>query len=56
MIVACVLREYPVEGGLPGNVVRPVDKQNYVLLLQEIRQQFNAAGANDGKHYLITVA
>ncbi|CAF1217826.1 unnamed protein product [Rotaria sp. Silwood1] len=48
--------EYPVSGGLPGNIVRPEDKQNYVLLLQEIRQQLNTAGNLDGKRYLLTVA
>jgi chitinase len=48
--------EYPVEGGLPGNIVRPVDKQNYVLLLQELRKQFDAAGVQGNKTYLLTVA
>jgi chitinase len=48
--------EYPVEGGLPGNIVRPVDKQNYVLLVQELRQQLDAAGLQDNKKYLLTVA
>jgi chitinase len=49
-------REYPVEGGLPGNIVRPVDKQNYVLLLQELRQQLDAAGVQGNKTYVLTVA
>lgn len=48
--------EYPVSGGLQGNTVRPEDKQNYVLLLKEIRQQLDTAGALDGKSYLLTVA
>jgi len=50
------LREYPVSGGLAGNIVRPEDKQNYVLLLKEIRQQLDTAGFLDGKTYLLTVA
>lgn len=48
--------EYPVSGGLAGNSVRPEDKQNYVLLLQKIREKLNAAGAADGKTYLLTIA
>jgi chitinase len=48
--------EYPVSGGLAGNINRPEDKQNYVLLLKEIRQLLDAAGAEDGKSYLLTVA
>lgn len=48
--------EYPVSGGLPGNIVRPEDKQNYVLLLKEIREQLTVAGKSAGKQYLLTVA
>ncbi|WP_379134727.1 glycosyl hydrolase family 18 protein [Paenibacillus sp. sgz500958] len=48
--------EYPVSGGLAGNSYRPEDKQNYVLLLQKIREKLNAAGAADGKTYLLTIA
>lgn len=48
--------EYPVGGGLDGNSVRPADKQNYTLLLQEIRNKLDAAGAKDGKHYYLTIA
>lgn len=48
--------EYPVAGGLPGNSYRPEDKQNYTKLLQEIRNKLNAAGAVDGKRYLLTIA
>lgn len=48
--------EYPVSGGLAGNSTRPEDKQNYVLLLQKIREKLNAAGAADGKTYLLTIA
>ncbi|CAF3482575.1 unnamed protein product [Rotaria sp. Silwood1] len=45
--------EYPVSGGLSGNIQRPEDKQNYVLLLKEIRRQLDAV---PNKKYLLTVA
>jgi chitinase len=46
--------EYPVSGGLyPG---RPEDKQNYTLLLSEIRQKLNLAGLHDHTHYILTIA
>jgi chitinase len=49
--------EYPVAAGLAGNSYRPEDKTNYTLLLQAIRQELDAAGAQDlGKHYLLTIA
>ncbi|AZK48256.1 glycosyl hydrolase family 18 protein [Paenibacillus lentus] len=48
--------EYPVSGGLAGNSVRPADKQNYTLLLQKVREKLDAAGAQDGKAYLLTIA
>ncbi|UOY92548.1 glycosyl hydrolase family 18 protein [Ectobacillus sp. JY-23] len=48
--------EYPVEGGLSGNSYRPADKQNYTLLLQDIRNELNKAGVEDGKTYLLTIA
>lgn len=48
--------EYPVSGGLASNTYRPEDSHNYALLTQEIRRQFNAADALDGKHRLITIA
>ncbi|CAF4395372.1 unnamed protein product, partial [Rotaria magnacalcarata] len=38
------MEEYPVSGGLSGNIVRPEDKQNYVLLLKELREQLDIAG------------
>ena len=43
--------EFPVDGGLPGNTVRPEDKRNYTLLLAEIRSHLDAAG-----EYLLTIA
>nr|WP_235440476.1 glycosyl hydrolase family 18 protein [Paenibacillus sp. DMB20] len=48
--------EYPVGGGLAGNSARPEDKQNYTLLLQEIRNKLDAAEKTDGKDYLLTIA
>ncbi|MVO99790.1 glycosyl hydrolase family 18 protein [Paenibacillus lutrae] len=48
--------EYPVAGGLAGNTYSPSDKQNYTLLLQKVREKLDAAGAQDGKKYLLTIA
>ncbi len=48
--------EYPVGGGLGSNKVRPQDKQNYTLLLQELRRQLDAAARNDGKKYYLSIA
>ncbi|WP_409291232.1 glycoside hydrolase family 18 protein [Peribacillus sp. SCS-37] len=48
--------EYPVSGGLESNIKRPQDKQNYTLLLAEIRHELDQAGKEDKKHYLLTIA
>lgn len=52
--------EYPTGAGVPctkgATCERPEDKRNYVLLAQALRSAFDAAGAADGKHYLITIA
>ena len=48
--------EYPVCCGLAGNVYRPEDKENYTLLLAELRTQLDAAAAEDGREYLLTIA
>ncbi|MGG3280245.1 glycosyl hydrolase family 18 protein [Paenibacillus solani] len=48
--------EYPNVEAIQGNSYRPEDKQNYTLLLQETRNQLDAAGAEDGKQYLLTIA
>ncbi len=48
--------EYPTGNGMQGNVERAEDKENYVLLLQELRSQLDAQGAKDGHHYLLTIA
>lgn len=48
--------EYPVSGGLTDNTNRPQDKQNFTLLLQAIRQKFNAQEKRDGRKYYLTIA
>jgi chitinase len=48
--------EFPVAGGMKGNVERPEDKQNFTLLLAELRRELDAQGATDGKHYELTIA
>jgi chitinase len=48
--------EFPVAGGMPANVKRPEDKQNFTLLLQALREQLDSAGREDGRRYLLTAA
>lgn len=48
--------EYPVEGGEEGNAVSPDDKQNFTLMTEAVRQALDAAGSEDGKYYLFTIA
>lgn len=48
--------EYPVSGGLATNARRPEDKQNFTLLMEELRRQLDARGELDGKQYLLTFA
>lgn len=48
--------EYPVGGGMPGNISRPVDKQNFTLLLKTIRETLDARSEVDGETYLLTIA
>jgi len=48
--------EYPVGGGMPENSKRPEDKQNFTLLLKEIRAKLDEQGLKDNKHYLLTIA
>lgn len=48
--------EYPVSGGAPGVVHRPQDRQNFTLLLRELRQTLDRQGRRDGKRYVLTVA
>lgn len=48
--------EYPVCCGLPANSYRPEDKQNYTLLMQELRVQLDAASLADNREYFLTIA
>jgi chitinase len=48
--------EFPVQGGLKGNVERPADKHNFTLLLAELRRQLDAQGKVDNRHYELTIA
>lgn len=48
--------EYPVSGGLSTNIRRPEDKQNFTLLLKELREALDARGNIDQKHYLLSFA
>lgn len=46
--------EWPGSEGNTGNTVRPEDKQNYTLMVQEFRRQLDALGATAHKHYSLT--
>jgi chitinase len=48
--------EYPVGGGMKGNIERPEDKANFTLLLAELRRQLDAQGSQDRKHYELAIA
>lgn len=48
--------EFPVSGGLRGNIERPEDKENFTLLLAEMRRQLTEEGAKDKRHYELTIA
>ncbi|WP_053372650.1 glycosyl hydrolase family 18 protein [Paenibacillus sp. FJAT-27812] len=48
--------EYPVEGGETHNSHLPEDKQNFTLMMQTVRDALDAAGSEDGKYYLLTIA
>jgi chitinase len=48
--------EYPGMEGAPGNVFRPEDKQNYTLLLKELRERFNKMQKPSHRHLYITIA
>ena len=43
--------EWPASEGNVGNIVRPQDKQNFTLLLQEFRRQLDAYGSSVGRRY-----
>ncbi|GIO36064.1 hypothetical protein J41TS12_09250 [Paenibacillus antibioticophila] len=48
--------EYPVEGGEEGNTQSPDDRENFTLLMKTVREALDAAGAEDGRYYLLTIA
>jgi chitinase len=48
--------EYPGGGGLPSNVSRPEDKQNFTSLLAELRRQLDLAGKADARRYYLSIA
>ena len=48
--------EYPVVGGLETNSKSPNDKQNFTMLLKEIREKLDARELKDNKDYLLTIA
>ncbi|MFC5529832.1 glycosyl hydrolase family 18 protein [Cohnella yongneupensis] len=48
--------EYPVEGGEDDNSRATEDRDNYVLMVQTVRDALDAAGSVDGKYYLQTIA
>ncbi len=48
--------EYPVEGGEPGLTHRPEDDDNYLLMVQDMRDRLDALEIANGKSYLLTIA
>ena len=48
--------EYPAMAGAAGNVFRPEDKQNYTLIMKELRQRFNKMQKTLHRHLYITIA
>jgi len=48
--------EYPGGGGHPDNTVRDGDQERFTLLIQEVRDALDAAGAEDGRDYKLTAA
>lgn len=48
--------EYPGGGGHPDNVVREGDAHRFTLLLEEVRNQLDAAEAEDGQEYELAFA
>jgi chitinase len=48
--------EFPVQGGLKGNAERPDDKENFTLLLSELRRELDEQGKKDNRHYELTIA
>lgn len=48
--------EYPVEGGEDDNSRSPEDPVNFTLLMKTVREALDAAGSEDNKYYLLTIA
>jgi chitinase len=48
--------EYPTIAGEAGNVFRPEDKQNFTLMLKELRLELDSLEQNHKKKKLLTVA
>ncbi|NQS98430.1 MAG: T9SS type A sorting domain-containing protein [candidate division Zixibacteria bacterium] len=48
--------EYPVSGGLPTNITRPEDRENFTFLLEELREQLDSLETANGQEYLLTIA
>jgi chitinase len=48
--------EYPTGQGNAGNIERPEDPKNFVLLLRKTREKLDALGKEQNKHYLLTIA
>ncbi|KAF0818626.1 Chitinase [Bacillus sp. ZZV12-4809] len=48
--------EYPVTGGGPGTYPNPDDRENYPLLLKELREKLDEQGEKDDKHYILSIA
>ena len=48
--------EYPVSGGMAGTIHRPEDRQNYTLLMQELRRQLDSLETANNQEYLLTIA
>lgn len=61
-----ILRQYGLDGidvdweypcyGEAGIAASPADKQNFTLLLKELREQLDEQGRKDGRAYLLTIA
>lgn len=47
--------EYPVSGGMPGNINRAADKENYTLMIKKLREKLNEQKNKDGRNYCLTV-
>jgi chitinase len=47
--------EYPTLPG-PGISHSPADRDNFTRMLQAVRNQLDALGKKDGRHYLLTIA